>query len=385
MLQKRLYYGFSGYQMPFVPRAARSARRRDPSQAKFVDSQLCAFDLLATVAGKLLEGESSQNRATSKDQLVDVGDAVVLEQDEGNLSLYADCRDMGSAEAASLKSELGLQAQKQKCNVNEIVDTHNDASSPPASEITLSHCLEKDDNFVKMDTYEENSEFCSPPQITTLCVSGHIDPNMNDYMELEDGKKEISSGNVPDVHYSEDPDVFFRKAPPTVGLDYSIKQSLGVDHFSCGSISPCSNSNVNVVTRDDDEKSFKCTQPSTKAARLPVCIGNRKIRRLLCSKYRKVASKMKCGDYSETELRCIYRSRRTGYKRPRSRRIYAFKKRKLYRYSSLSNSDKDTGSKGVYDSPGTDIDQAVSAFSTVRHGGVTSGLCLVFINMSIYF
>lgn len=85
------------------------------------------------------------------------------------------------------------------------------------------------------------------------------------------------------------------------------------------------------------------------------------------------------------ELRCIYRSRRTGYKRPRSRRIYAFKKRKLYQYSSLSNSDGHTGSKVVYDSPGTDIDQSVSAFSTVRHGGVTSGLCLVFINMCIYF
>ncbi|XP_057536103.1 telomere repeat-binding protein 5-like isoform X2 [Amaranthus tricolor] len=389
MLQKRLYNGFSGYQMPFVPRAARSARRRGPRQAKFVDNQLCAFDLLATVAGKLLEGESSKNTATSKDQLVDAGDAVMLEQDEGNLSLNADCRDMGSAEAASLNPELELQAQNQKCNVNEIVDTHNDASSPPASEITLSHCLEKDDNFVKMDINDENSEFFSPPQISELCVSGHIDPNIVnvvgvdthndpniDSMELEDGKKEISSWNVPDLHCSKDPDVNIRKAPPAVGVDYSIKQSLGVDHFSCGSISPCSNSIVNVVARDDDEKSFKCTQPSTKAARLPVYIGNRKIRRLLGSKYRKVASKVKCGDYSETELRCIYRSRRTGYKRPRSRRIYAFKKRKLYQYSSLSNSDGHTGSKVVYDSPGTDIDQSVSAFSTVRHGVDGSSFCV---------
>ena len=87
--------------------------------------------------------------------------------------------------------------------------------------------------------------------------------------------------------------------------------------------------------------------------------------------------------FSFAEPRCIYRSRKTGYKRQRSQRLYLFKKRKIFRYNSLSNSDGDTDSKGVYDSSGREIDQTVSAFSTIRNGGVASGLCVLkFINKS---
>ncbi|CAH9074897.1 unnamed protein product [Cuscuta europaea] len=71
--KKRLdYYGFNGYQVPPTPRAARSARRRGITQRKVDDNQMCAFDLLACIAGKLLvDGESSP---TAKDSNIKNGD-----------------------------------------------------------------------------------------------------------------------------------------------------------------------------------------------------------------------------------------------------------------------------------------------------------------------
>ncbi|KAL2898956.1 Telomere repeat-binding protein 2 [Bienertia sinuspersici] len=185
------------------------------------------------------------------------------------------------------------------------------------------------------------------------------------------------------MHSSKDLEFFDGKPPQVASSDCSIKLSLGVDHYPCGSLSPCSDrnnnhNNVNVVSRDDDENFSECNQPSTKkAARMPARIGDRRIRKLLASKYWRAASKTKDGDLSDTELRCIYRSRRTGYKRQRSERIYPFKKRKkFYHYSSLSNSAGDTGCKGVYNSPDRKIDQTVSAFSAIRHGVNGSSSCV---------
>ncbi|KAK6142167.1 hypothetical protein DH2020_005222 [Rehmannia glutinosa] len=71
-LQKRLDYGFNGYQVPPTPRAARSARKRCLFKRKADDQQICAFDLLATVAGKLLSDEESSppsaNTSSGKEQ-----------------------------------------------------------------------------------------------------------------------------------------------------------------------------------------------------------------------------------------------------------------------------------------------------------------------------
>lgn len=68
VLQKRLEYGFSGYQLPPTPRAPRTARKRTLSGKKNEDqNRMCAFDLLATVAGELLhEGDKLNQEETIK-------------------------------------------------------------------------------------------------------------------------------------------------------------------------------------------------------------------------------------------------------------------------------------------------------------------------------
>ncbi|RAL37398.1 hypothetical protein DM860_000092 [Cuscuta australis] len=69
VIKKRLdYYGFNGYQVPPTPRATRSARRRSLTKRKGHDNQMCAFDLLACIAGQLLvDGESSPSSSKDND------------------------------------------------------------------------------------------------------------------------------------------------------------------------------------------------------------------------------------------------------------------------------------------------------------------------------
>ncbi|CAN6471767.1 unnamed protein product [Victoria cruziana] len=53
-MQKRLEYGFNCYQVPTMPRTSRSARGKRLVRKRDPGYDMCAFELLATVAGKLL-------------------------------------------------------------------------------------------------------------------------------------------------------------------------------------------------------------------------------------------------------------------------------------------------------------------------------------------
>ncbi|OIW01240.1 hypothetical protein TanjilG_10401 [Lupinus angustifolius] len=70
VLQKKLNYGFNGYQVPSIPTASRSARGRTTIRKKHDSNQIQAFEILASVAGNFLqENESSvlDNAASAKD------------------------------------------------------------------------------------------------------------------------------------------------------------------------------------------------------------------------------------------------------------------------------------------------------------------------------
>nr|GFB68691.1 telomere repeat-binding protein 4-like [Tanacetum cinerariifolium] len=60
--KKRLYYGgLDGFRAPVVPKAPRSIRRVSNKKSSAV-SEICPFELLAAVAGKLLqESETTTN------------------------------------------------------------------------------------------------------------------------------------------------------------------------------------------------------------------------------------------------------------------------------------------------------------------------------------
>ncbi|KAK7255798.1 hypothetical protein RIF29_29219 [Crotalaria pallida] len=70
VLQKRLNYGFNGFQVPSVPTASRSVRGKGTIRKKRDNSQIQAFEILASVAGNFLQendGSVLDNPASAKD------------------------------------------------------------------------------------------------------------------------------------------------------------------------------------------------------------------------------------------------------------------------------------------------------------------------------
>ncbi|XVF68792.1 hypothetical protein PTKIN_Ptkin11bG0030000 [Pterospermum kingtungense] len=179
----------------------------------------------------------------------------------------------------------------------------------------------------------------------------------------------VPIAEVADTCPLEDPVVMDDKPPALVSSDSSGKAR------SCGDRNPFSSfpakrDDVNVVSRDDDEKSSGCTHPIPikKSFRPTPRIGDRRIRKILASKYWKVAPRMKdatCSNYDEN-LKSAHCNWST-YKRLRSERNYPFKKRKFLHCSSVSNSDGGISSSGISNSPERSVNGNASSVYPKMH------------------
>ncbi|XP_059626594.1 telomere repeat-binding protein 5-like isoform X2 [Cornus florida] len=369
VLQKRLDYGFNGYQMPPTPRAARSARRRCSFRKKVDDNPMCAFDLLATVAGNLLlEGESSpssSNTLPAKKQCAAAKDFVKKEQQKVVNPLKVEPCDQGSFDRSSIASELVPQDPVLNHSFTESPNAQRDAFSGLASVVTTSDCPEKAVSAEKLVNGKSKVELGTFATKVKVGSTGHreaynctVEDDNKKQMKIEPpntGNVSVSNSTRPDMCMSEGKVIWNRKPSNVICLDNSVKLPLCRDDILCGSFPVCRD-DVNLVIRDDDENSSGCTQPSTtaKAFRPPLRIGDRKIRKLLASKYWKVTPKLKDERqlYTGAERKPAYRNRKNCYKRQRSQRDYPFKKRKLFDCSSVSNSDGGISSEGISSLPG---------------------------------
>ncbi|XP_057472616.1 telomere repeat-binding protein 5-like isoform X2 [Actinidia eriantha] len=361
VLQKRLDYGFNGYQVPPTPRAARSARRRCSFRKKVDDNQMCAFDLLATIAGKiLLEGEGSPSTCdilTGNELCPTAKDSIKKEQQvEDNLLKVENC-DQGSCDRSFFISELVSQVPVLEHCSKEFSHARDDGCCRLPSVITPSDCSEKVGSAEKLV-----HDKC---KILLGSFSSKVEVSSSGYQEscdctLEENKKQIKiemtkTGNLSnstkaDICSIDDPAVRDRKPPALVSVGNSMTLPLCTNHVSRGSL-PASRDDVKLVIRDDDENCSVCTQPSTTTMpfRLRPCIGDRRIRKRLTSKYWKVTPKLKHDEHfnASSETKPVYHNRKICYKSQRSQRDYPFKKRKLYDHSSVSNYDRGTSSKGM--------------------------------------
>lgn len=392
MLHKSLYYGFNGYQMPSTPRAARSARRSS-FRKKAEENQMCAFDLLATVAGKLLmEGDNSptdSNALTRGDQCATVKDDIKKEPLHEEKPLRVEHFDQGICERSFFVSELGSQAQNQICSLQESPHHQNDAYSGLVSVITSSDCSQKASNAENSAIGKSTNgigSFASKVEVGSFGYRESSDIKFEEETRSQMKDEPHMSGKVlngfgANVYNLEDPVVWGGKPPALVGSDRSAKVPLCRDHSPCGSF-PLHQADVNVVSKDDDEKSSGCTRPSTirKFYRSTPRIGDRRIRKLLASKYWKVAPTLKdeevCNTvYPDGELKPVYRNRKLCYKRQRSQRIYPCKRRRLFDRCSVSNADGGISSEGIspsFKNEGSDGDAFGVDFKMHGAGGTSS-------------
>lgn len=271
--------------------------QRRGSVKKRIEDEMRAFDLLATVAGKLLldteSSPSSCNTSSEKDQCP--SDKQDLQ--DGNKVLKMEPSDRGSCDKVSLVSELVPQGHDENSGSKESSLRHDDDHLGFTSMIATSNCSERlgSDKLVNEKIKSEMGGFVSKIEIgSSGCMEsgdcqldGEVKPLVNDT-----GK--VLTSSDADMCSSEDPVVWDGESPALVSSDSSTKVPFcgnNVPQKSC----PMSRDDIKVVSRDDDENSSGCTQPSisTKYFKRAPRIGDRRIRKILASKYWKVSPKLK--------------------------------------------------------------------------------------------
>ncbi|XP_073023097.1 telomere repeat-binding protein 5-like isoform X1 [Primulina eburnea] len=332
VLQKRLEYGFNGYQVPPMPRATRSIRRRRSFERKANGSQMCAFDLLATVAGKLLsEGESSSPSADSfsrKEQLALVQDSVGKQEKNEEKLLEGKLCDQDCYKRNFLFTDIVTENPISVFESNKPECAKKDAISKPncSGKVDSAEHLANDDCKLRLGIFTPVNLDSSGCRFSS--TSG-----------LDDESRKAR--NFPVTNQADMLDS--QHLPPRlVSSVDSVKFHLCGDHFPSGSV-PVIRENVKLVTRDDDGNSSACTETSTriKKFRSAFRVSNIEGRRLLTSKPCEVAPNVKNDDrYSAVTERCHYINRKRIIKHHRSLRDYPFKKRKFYEFNLASNSDE---------------------------------------------
>ncbi|KAF5727378.1 hypothetical protein HS088_TW22G01071 [Tripterygium wilfordii] len=342
VMQKRLDYGFNGYQVPFMPRAARSARKRGSFGSRVEDKKMCAFDLLASVAGKLLEETTptSGNTLTDKDQFAAVNNSVKEECPDDRIPFKeVTCYERSCDKSFFVSEILSLG--------NEDLHMLNETTLGVAS-VTSVDCSERFDA-------EKLGECRSKNSLGSIAnkVDVGSDYRKPDKCKLESETKQVVNGSGIDM-CSLDNEMARDGKPALASSDSSTKVPLCGEQIPHSSL-PASRDDVNLVSKDDVEKSSGCTHPFTskKFCRPTQRIGDRRIKKILASRHWKVAPKSKDMTHynADKDMKPFFRYRKEFYKRQRSERIYPFKKRKHFDFSSASNSDGGIFREFLCDSP----------------------------------
>ncbi|KAM3376181.1 telomere repeat-binding protein 5 isoform X1 [Capsicum galapagoense] len=369
VLHKRLDYGFNGYQVPHIPRATRSARGRGNIRKKSDSNEMCAFELLTSVAGKLLlEGESTSNPSLKDRSAVMKDTAETFKEDE-DTSLKENPYTEGCQERGFFISQIVSEAPA----VSHCLSKSTDTLSGPASAITSSDCSEKlgsAEQFINAESKiekvncstkaEQEASGCGDFSSCTLGAESknQVKIDLSNYAKISTNKKAAISS-------SDFPDLWDRKHSMLVASDNTVKFSLSTDPDPFGSF-PVIRSDVQLANKDDDEKSCGCTQPRTsnKAFRPALHVGDWRKRKLQASKYLEVKPQSNDEGHVnvDNETRHVYQNRKNDYTNERSQRDFPFKKRKLYYCNSFSNSNGGS-SDGICSSPTKDLSLDASGYS----------------------
>ncbi|KAG8663045.1 hypothetical protein MANES_01G172100v8 [Manihot esculenta] len=385
VLQKRLDYGFNGYQVPPTPRATRSARRRSSFKKKTGENQMCAFDLLAIVAGNLLlekgnNTPSSSDISADKDHCKVANNAVKNECQNDEKNMKVEVHDQGSITRSFFVSELVSQGNEQNHCSKEYLYAENDLNLGLAATVATSECAERIGSGMMVNSKSQN-------EIRTFAGNLDVGPSLlrefdNCKLERETKKLikdephkcgKVQNGTVANMCSFEDPVVWDEKPHTLVSSGSSTKVPLRGNNNSHSSY-PTNGDNVNVNSRDDDENSSGCTHPSTtkKFFRPAPRIGDRRIRKILASKYWKGAPRSNDATLSNTDgadSKPLYHKRKNYYKYQRSERLYPFKKRKHFAYGSQLDSGEGMSNEFVSDSPKKGNDEDAAGSCSKLHAG----------------
>nr|XP_025673779.1 telomere repeat-binding protein 5 isoform X4 [Arachis hypogaea] len=340
VLERRLDYDFNGHQVQ-VKRRARSARRRAKFQRRVEDNQMCAFDLLATVAGKLFlqekehpltSGDKSSEKIQQgfvKEECRDASEP--FEAELSNEGCHRRCehgfvKDDSKNADKPFKAELyvegssdikclsNTEVQSENCHFKELSHPKIDGNSHVASMVANSSCLERlgAERLADEKNHNEVENLISKVELglsskVELGSSGSPDTigcNLGgDVSKVKDELHKFAKAPVvtsTEMRCLDDP--VGEKSPVQLSSGGNAKLSGCVDNMPYSTLSE-GYDNVPVVSRDDDENFSGCDNPSfeTKSFRPISHIGDQSIRKTLAAKYCKVAQQSKHDTLSNSD------------------------------------------------------------------------------------
>ncbi|RZB72834.1 Telomere repeat-binding protein 3 isoform C [Glycine soja] len=344
VLKKRVDHGFDGLRVPVIPKAPRSARRRIAFKKAVEDGQVCAIELLASLAGQLLqESEGSASSNASEGNHHPPFSQGVIEQDiqDGVKPLKKEEIHQGSCVESTFKTEVASQNSSQK--------PLSHTKTGHVSVNNSSDCCEKVEADVKSEIFEWDNKFGN--------YSNRLVETRENFRKSSDGK--IKNGFKREQEAG---------SSCIRGSNLADKCSLE-GHLEFASFSRNGNG-IKLGFRDDDENFLRCKKFCTKpkAFRSPRRIAHRRIRNLMSFKYWKTAPKLKDSELSRSDLGVPrYHKRKTCYGFERSQHNAIVKKRKFVDRVSGVTSDGGFSSESVSNSPQKGMDGDKPSSSAKLH------------------
>lgn len=326
VFKKRANHGFNGFQVPVIPRAPRSARGRSPLNKKVKDNQVCAFEILASIAGKLLEESESSASSNASEGFI-----VQDRQNEVKPSI-AEGIHHGSSGESIFTTEVASQNLDQK----SFVHTETGFSLEKAEKANVKIEAVESDN---KDRIYSNRLLETPEKFRESCNR-----------KIKKGFRSNKCGLKDRL------ELYMSPAP--VDSKINVKYPLHRKPFPTDTFTKHGNG-IKLDFRDDDENFLRCTKVCTKskAFRSPRRMAHRRIKNLLSSKYWNVAPKLKDCELSRSDLEIpLYRKRKVCNGSDSSHHNTTVKKRKFFDRVSGVTSDGGFSSESVSNSPekGTD-------------------------------
>ncbi|XP_047955359.1 telomere repeat-binding protein 4-like isoform X2 [Salvia hispanica] len=368
--KKRLGYGFSGYRGPVIPRAPRSIRRV-PHKKLVEESELCAFELLAAVAGKLLlesESSASSNVAEAKSQLGSPRDRNEKRQPRDDKALKSESFDHGSCAESAFVPKVSVKGIPESENDQVVEQTAVHASSD------FQHKLDYD---MKLGISEEKS--LDENATCKIESSNFIGESLNSKVESgsevqsQGDKNQIGLLSMANTSTVNDPIGEYVNTNVLSNPESSVKFPLYRDSKPDALLKKCYN-NVKVGTRDDDENSFRCNKSSTKSRPLrpqPSILRHR-MRKMMTSKYWRATPKLMDYElYSTSEgMKTFYRYRKSMHARERCEQA-PLKKRKLSDRSFSVAIDQEQSSDSIFNLPEKASGASVNGLAKAKDPNVT--------------
>ncbi|XP_011654955.1 telomere repeat-binding protein 3 isoform X2 [Cucumis sativus] len=375
VMKKRLDNGFSGFSNWTVPRGPRSLRKVHRKK-DFEDGQICAIELLASLAGKLLQdGESTACSNTSDGDRSVIGTNVVKEERSSEEKAFkVECCDGGSSQSCDLDLE---EKTDQKQNLNKLQYVDNNTVLDCTSVVVNSNSSDEACGDVKpvihkteFEDYRTKPEEGSPDFLETTNTGMNIVDEEHEPKGFGIGFQKITHS-----HNSKDLKKSYGKLSTMPNSSFKTKLPLSTDAIR-SSFSRYRNY-LKLASRDDDEK-FRSNKSSihSNSYRPPSRIAGRRIRKLLNSKHWKVAPKLKDCEVARSEsigeeTRNPFRKRKLYFNSERYQDSL-YKRKRFFDRSSMVNSDGGMSSESVTNSPEKSVHIDKSSLAAILHGASVS-------------